>query len=222
MPPHSQASDQSQDCTLARTLRFGRWDAYSPLGLKMVFAKDEEIYGQDESANLLFRVVSGAVRTTHLMSDGRRQIGEFYYPGEVFGIEAGNLHRYSAEALGETVVLALKISALRTAAGNEAFERMVCEAAGVELNRAQEHLMLLGRKSAYERVATFLIDIADRRRSDAVTLPMSRQDMADYLGLTIETVSRMLTRLQATLAVEFDTARQFHIRNRFQLARLAH
>jgi CRP/FNR family transcriptional regulator, nitrogen fixation regulation protein len=201
MPPHLEVSTP---WTPSRMPRSESLDVMSPIGLRMAFAKDEEI------------------RTTRLMSDGRRQIGEFYYPGEVFGIEAGPRHRYSAEALSDTLVVAVKASALRAATGGEAFERWVGEAASNELDRAQEHLMLLGRKSAYERVATFLMDIADRRRSDAVVLPMSRQDMADYLGLTIETVSRMLTRLQASLAVEFAGARQFRICNRFELARLAH
>jgi len=196
-------------------------DAMSRLGVRMTFAKDEEIYGQDEDADLIYRVVSGAVRTSRLMNDGRRQIGDFYYPGEMFGLEAVKQHRFSAEALCDCVILVLKASALRAAAGDEALDQLLRTATRHELDRTQEHLLLLGRKTACERVASFLIGLADRRRSDAVSLPMGRQDMADYLGLTIETVSRMLTQLQAALVVEFVGARQYRISNRLALARMA-
>ena len=95
------------------------------------------------------------------MSDGRRQIGDFYYPDELFGVEAGDKHRFSADALSDCVILVLKASALRAAAGEEAYERLVRRATSHELDRTQEHLLLLGRKTACERVASFLIGLAD-------------------------------------------------------------
>lgn len=195
-------------------------DVMSRMGVPMIFAKDEEVYGQDESADLLYRVVRGAVRTSQVRSDGRRQIGGFYYSGELFGFEVGQRHRFAAEALSDCEILVLKTSTLR-AAGAEAYDHLVGSATNRELDRTQDHVLLLGRKSACERVASFLIGIADRGRSDAVTLPMGRQDMADYLGLTIETVSRMLSQLQSTLVVEFAGFREFRINNRSALARLA-
>ena len=196
-------------------------DLMAQMGLRMTFAKDEEIYGQDEDADLIYRVVSGAVRTSCVLSDGRRQIGGFYDADELFGIEAGPTHRYAAEAVSDCVVLVLKASALRAAGGDEAFQRLVWAATNRELDRTQEHLLLLGRKTACERVASFLMGLADRRHAEAVNLPMGRQDMADYLGLTIETVSRMLTQLQAALVVEFASTREFRVANRGALARMA-
>ncbi|HEX5379923.1 MAG TPA: helix-turn-helix domain-containing protein [Phenylobacterium sp.] len=196
-------------------------DLMSRMGVKMQFAKDEEIYGQDEDADLIYRVVSGAVRTTRVLSDGRRQIGEFYYGDEMFGIESGPNHRFSAEALTDCTVLVAKASALKAAAGQDAYERLVWSATNNELDRTQAHLLLLGRKTACERVASFLMGLAQRRSGEAVTLPMGRQDMADYLGLTIETVSRMLTQLQGALVVEFAGARQFRIADPHALARMA-
>lgn len=196
-------------------------DLMAQMGVRMTFAKDEEIYGQDEDADLIYRVISGAVRTSRVLSDGRRQIGDFYDADEMFGIEAGATHRYSAEAISDCVILVTKASALRAAAGDEAYQRLVWAAANHELDRTQEHLLLLGRKTACERVASFLMGLADRRRTEAVNLPMGRQDMADYLGLTIETVSRMLTQLQGALVVEFASTRQFRIANRVALARMA-
>lgn len=196
-------------------------DAIDRLGLRMAFAKDEEVYGQDEEADLIYRVVSGVVRTSRLMSDGRRQVGDFYYPGDIFGLEPGDEHRFAAEALTDCVVLVLKQSALRAHGDNESLARIIWEAAARELDRAQEHVMLLGRKSAFEKVASFLSEISRRTPGYAGDLPMSRQDIADYLGLTIETVSRTISRLQTAEIVEFEGCRRFHVRNDAALARLS-
>ncbi|WP_374569807.1 helix-turn-helix domain-containing protein [Phenylobacterium sp.] len=196
-------------------------DAIERLGVKMAFAKDEEIYAQDEEADLIYRVVSGVVRTSRLMSDGRRQVGDFYYPGDIFGLEPGDEHRYSAEALTDCVVQVLKQSALRTQADEEALARVVWEATTRELERAHEHVMLLGRKSAFEKVASFLSDITRRGKGRSGDLPMSRQDIADYLGLTIETVSRTISKLQNQAIIEFEGCRHFKICNDAALARLA-
>ena len=192
------------------------WDG----ALRMDFAAGEEIYGQDETAELICRLVKGSIRTSHLQVDGRRQIGDFYYPGDVFGVETRPEHQFSAEALTTCEVLVVK----RT--GSVAFEparveKLLWAATATELARTQAHMLLLGRATACERVARFLLDMADRFRSELVTLPMSRQDMADYLGLTIETVSRMLGRLQADGVVEFAGCRHFRVRHRSGLMRLA-
>lgn len=188
--------------------------------LPMDFATGEEIYGQEETADLIYLLVKGSVRTSHLLADGRRQIGDFYYEGDVFGVETGPDHKFSAEALTTCEVMVVKRS------GSAAFEpgrveKLVWAATALELGRTQAHMLLLGRATACERVARFLLDLADRFRGDLVTLPMSRQDMADYLGLTIETISRMLGRLQADGLVEFSGCRHFRIRQRSGLARLA-
>lgn len=178
---------------------------------RLTFRAGEEIYAQDEDAELIYRLVRGAVRTSHLLADGRRQIGDFYYEGDVLGVEIGSTHRFSAEALGDCEVLAIR------RAGSAAYdpgrlERVIWQATAAELGRAQSHMLLLGRATACERVARFLLDIAERFRGEFVALPMSRQDMADYLGLTIETISRMLGRLQADGLVEFVGARKYRIR----------
>jgi CRP/FNR family nitrogen fixation transcriptional regulator len=188
--------------------------------LPMDFAAGEEIYGQEEAADLIYLLVKGSIRTSHLLADGRRQIGDFYYEGDVFGVETGPAHKFSAEALTTCEVMVVKRS------GSAAFapgrvEKLVWAATALELGRAQAHMLLLGRATACERVARFLLDMADRFRGDLVTLPMSRQDMADYLGLTIETISRMLGRLQADGLVEFAGCRHFRIRRPTDLARLA-
>ena len=163
--------------------------------LRMVFAPGEEIYAQEEAPDPIYRVVTGAVRTSHLLMDGRRQIGDFYYEGDVFGVETADLHRFSAEALTNCQIAVVRRS------GSAAFDsgkvdRLLWSATATELARTQGHMLLLTRTTACERVARFLIEIADRFRGESVTLPMSRQDMADYLGLTIETVSRTMSRFR--------------------------
>lgn len=195
-------------------------DLMDQMGVRMSFARDEEIYAQEEQADLIYRVVKGAVRTTCLMSDGRRQIGDFYYPGDLFGLEPGAVHLLSAEALCDCVILVLRRSALRDASDGR-MERLIWNAASMELQRAHQHVMLLGRKTACEKVATLLMTVADRWPEVPAQLPMTRQDMADYLGLTIETVSRMLSQLQADGVVAFHGLREFHVVNRRALERLA-
>ena len=152
--------------------------------LRMTFTAGEEIYGQEEAADLIYLLVKGSVRTTHLLPDGRRQIGDFYYAGDVFGVEPGPEHRFSAEALSVCEVMVVKRSG-SVAYETGRVEKLVWAATATELARAQSHMLLLGRATAYERVARFLLDIASRFRGELVSLSMSRQDMADYLGLTI-------------------------------------
>jgi CRP/FNR family nitrogen fixation transcriptional regulator len=191
------------------------------LGARVQYAKDEEIFGQDEDADLVHLLLSGAVRTTRLLADGRRQVGAFYYAGDLVGLESGPSHRFSAEALSDCTVLVVKRSALNTFAANGELHRAMWEAAQRELERTQEHLLVLGRKTACEKVASFLIDLAQREGADRVELPMGRQDMADYLGLTIETVSRMLTQLQSSSVVKFEGLRRFRVTRWEQLENLA-
>jgi CRP/FNR family nitrogen fixation transcriptional regulator len=148
------------------------------------------------------------------MASGRRQVGGFYYAGDLIGLEAGPAHRFSAEAVCPAIVLVVRAASLKALSGDSALDRAIWEATRRELERAQHHLMRLGRKNAYEKVASFLMDLAQYSAGDrAVQVPMSRQDMADYLGLTIETVSRMLTQLQDENAVSFNGTRTFDVKH---------
>lgn len=197
-------------------------EAIDVMGLRMSFAKDEEIYGQGEEADLIYRVVRGSVRTVRFMADGRRQIGGFHHAGEIFGFECGPEHRFCAEALGEATVMVLKRSALRGLTERDpGLERSLWTLTVEQLGHAQDHMLLLARKTACEKVSSFLLEIADLAGRDEVDLPMGRQDMADYLGLTIETVSRMLTQLQNSNLIEIAHSRTLKIRNRRGLVDLS-
>jgi CRP/FNR family transcriptional regulator, nitrogen fixation regulation protein len=191
------------------------------MGAQMPFARNAEIYGEGEPAEYVYKLVRGTVRTSKILADGRRQIGAFYFPGDVFGLEVGDEHAFSAEAISDVIVLIAKRSViLARAARDSSVSQELWSATGNELRRMQDHLLLL-IKSAEERVAGFLLEMAARSRSlQVVELPMSRQDIADYLGLTIETVSRTFTQLESSCAIAVPTARRIELRNRSALAKL--
>ena len=183
------------------------------------YTKDSEIYGEEEPAEYVYQVISGAVRTFKLLSDGRRQVGAFYLPGDVFGLELGPVHRLGAEAIADTTVRLVKRQNLEEAASTNVQVTLGLWAMTARsLRHANDHLLLLGRKNAMERVASFLIEM-DRRLAVAgmVALPMTRRDIGDYLGLALETVSRALSQLHTECLVEFPTAREIVIRNRDRL-----
>ena len=191
------------------------------MGAPMSFARNAEIYGESEPADYLYKVVSGTVRTYKVLSDGRRQIGAFYMAGDVFGLEMGDEHTFSAEAISDAKVLVIKRRALVALAERDSdVARQLWALTGRELSRVQDHIMLL-IKTAQERVAGFLLEMAERASNNgALELPMSRQDIADYLGLTIETVSRTLTTLENAATIELPTSRRIVLRNRSALNRL--
>jgi CRP/FNR family transcriptional regulator, nitrogen fixation regulation protein len=191
------------------------------MGASMSFAANAEIYGENEPADYLYKVVSGTVRTYKVLLDGRRQIGAFYLSGDIFGFETGDEHTLSAEAITDCRIIVIKRSAVMAlAARDNEVARQMWALTAHELRRVQEHSLVL-IKSAEERVAGFLLEMAERvPSSGAVELPMSRQDIADYLGLTIETVSRTLKLLEDAAAIEVARRRRILLRNRSALRRL--
>jgi CRP/FNR family nitrogen fixation transcriptional regulator len=192
------------------------------MGAVMPYPRNAEIFGQDEPSDYLYKVVSGAVRTYKLLDDGRRQIGGFYLPGDIFGLEAGAEHCFTAEAISDSAILVVKRSALVALASRQVdLARELWALTARELARVQNLMLTLGRKTAQERVASFLLEMAGRSANhEAVELPMSRQDIADYLGLTIETVSRTLTQLENAAAIALPSSRRIILRNPTALRRL--
>jgi CRP-like cAMP-binding protein len=190
------------------------------MGATMPYVRDAEIYGENEPAEYLYKVASGAVRTYKMLVDGRRQICAFYLPGDFFGLEIDNTHAFSAEAIANSKILMIKRSALMALAErNRDVALRLWTMTGDELRRVQAHVLLL-IKTAKERVVMFLLEMAERAPAvDEVELPMSRQDIADYLGLTIETVSRTLTDLENKSAISLPSSRHVVLRNRDALAR---
>ena len=184
------------------------------------YRKDEEIYGEGEPAEYVYQVIRGAVRTYKLLNDGRRQIGAFHLPGDVFGLDPGSVHRLTAEAISDTTVRLVKRRSLEAAARSDVrVAHNLWTMTASDLRHAEDHMLLLGRKTAMEKVATFLLEM-DRRlaKTGMMALPMCRRDIGDYLGLTLETVSRALSQLNDQGVLMFSSARQIVLHNRQRLA----
>jgi|SRR5579859_171205 len=157
---------------------------------------------EGDEADYFFNVTSGSVKLYKLLPDGRQQIVGFLFPGDFIGLAVRDTYAYSVEAIGPATACRFerrKFEALLDRFPDMAFR--LRERASDELAVAQEQMLSLGRKSAKERVASFLIQLSKRAGrlglpANPITLPMTRADIADYLGLTIETVSRTMTRLK--------------------------
>src|SRR5215212_5375086 len=139
------------------------------------YIKNSEIFGQAEPADYIYQVVEGAVRTHKLLSDGRRQIGAFHLPGDIFGLENGYFHHFTAEAIIETMVRLVNRQSLEREAKNDpAMVRNMLNMTTDNLQHVENHLLLLGRQSARERVGAFLLEMNGRLKSrGAMALPMT-------------------------------------------------
>src|SRR5712672_4321637 len=191
---------------------------------EFTYKKGTEIYGEKEPAEYVYQVKTGAVRSYKLLSDGRRQIGAFHLAGDIFGLENGSEHRFTAEAIVNTTVRLIKRRSLEMVAESDAMvSRNLLSMTRSNLQHAEDHMLLLGRKTSLERVAAFLVEM-DRRLAAAgvLALPMSRRDIADYLGLTLATVSRALSNLHGRGLLGFigTNQRQIVLLDRRQLASL--
>jgi CRP/FNR family nitrogen fixation transcriptional regulator len=188
------------------------------------YNRGAEIFGEAEPADYVYQVIDGAVRSYKLLSDGRRQIGAFHLVGDIFGLENGPVHRFTAEAIVDTTVRLAKRASLEHVAETDALvARDLLSMTTSNLQHAEDHMLLLGRKTSLERVAAFLLEM-DRRLSAAgvMALPMNRRDIADYLGLTLETVSRALSCLHGKGILGFlgQTQRQIVLLDRLGLTKL--
>jgi len=216
----SDSSKRSKTQSLSRITPNRLSGTMEFLGTLMSFPRNAEVYSEGEPADYFYKIVSGTVRTSKVRIDGRRQIGGFYLPGDIFGVEVGEEHAFSAEAISDCQLLLINRSRVMARAAREgAVARELWTLIGLELERAQDHILLL-IKSAPERVASFLLEMAGpASEGNTIELPMTRQDIGEYLGLTIETVSRTFTHLEATAAIEVHS-RQIVLRNRSALRRL--
>ncbi len=179
------------------------------------FAPDENIFAEGDEVGGMYRVVSGMVRACKFLSDGRRHIDAFYKPGDVFGFELGREHRLSAEAVTACALVKLRRPGL---ASDPAAAALLYGHAMRSLARAQAHSQLLGRGSAGQKLASFLLELLGSKQAETMELPMARHDIADYLGLTIETVSRTMAQFEREGLLELITARHIRVLDRRGLA----
>jgi CRP/FNR family nitrogen fixation transcriptional regulator len=183
-----------------------------------------EVFGEAKPAEYVYRLREGAVRTYKILSDGRRQIGAFHLPGDMFGLENGDVHRFAADAIINTTLWLARRESVFVGRTEVSAALATLKLINRSLEHAENHLLLLGRQSALEKTAAFLLEI-DRRleQPPLVILPMTRQDIADYLGLTIETVARTLSKLrhQGVLSFIGQSQRKIVLHDRPRLAQMA-
>jgi CRP-like cAMP-binding protein len=194
-------------------------------GARLHFIRNETIFNQDDPADQVYRILSGTVRLCRYMPDGRRYIVDFLLPGDLMGfVESPGLPA-SAEAITESTLVAFpRICFDRLANDNAAVRTQLLCHLSANLLAAQQHMFVLGCQKAKQRVASFLLRLADRMDlicGDRLDLPMSRQDIADHLGLTIETISRMITALRNEGAILIPNTQQIVLRDMAALRELA-
>ncbi|MCW5771739.1 MAG: helix-turn-helix domain-containing protein [Rhodospirillaceae bacterium] len=189
-----------------------------PRGIRQRAGRDGTIYAEGDAAANWYRLISGSVRVFRVLADGRRHIGEFVFPGDMFGFEPGQTHIQGAEAIEPAEFVAYPIAAIERCIVGDAAVRHAIRALLVErLAAAQNRVMALGRLTAAERLADFLLGMARRGDGRFADMPMSRVDVADYLGLTVETLSRLFTNLRQRGIIRLPNAYHVEILDRAAL-----
>ena len=169
----------------------------------------EFLFFEGDEVDWVYQVTSGVVRLTRLLEDGRRQVIAFGYPGDIIGFPADGLHHSDCESLTDARLQPFRLSALESPEDDPALHAGLLQAALREISAMQDHFMMLGRKSASEKLASFLCVLTKRFGEDLgayrqVTLPMSRSDIADFLGLTTETVCRTFSQMRKNEIIAID------------------
>jgi CRP/FNR family transcriptional regulator, nitrogen fixation regulation protein len=211
--PVAPTSAAATDCSLCGAFATATAAPRSPFGA------GDLLFRQGDAVRLVYRVLRSAVISYRLLSDGRRQVTGFYLPGDYLGLEAGVDHATTAEALGTVDALAMERAELSARAVTDiGLARALWQVTVRAFQRSEDHALILARQSATERVAAFLLDFAARMGAEVtVDLPMTRQDIADHVGLTIHTVSRTLSQLQDQGLIEARSSRQVRLLQRQRL-----
>lgn len=188
----------------------------------------QPLFHEGDPASQVYNVTEGALKLTKLLPDGRRQVIGFILPGDFLGISIAGEHAFTAEALKNSRMCRFSRGRFHGfSTDHPQLEREIYRLAAHELAAAQAQLLLLGRKSALERVASFLLDLGKRQQKNgaglprSVSLPMSRIEIADYLGLTKETVSRVLAELKSRRLIRLASLNEVEILAPGSLAELA-
>jgi CRP/FNR family transcriptional regulator/CRP/FNR family nitrogen fixation transcriptional regulator len=193
--------------------------ATAPAAPGSPFAHGQQLFRQGDAVRLVYQLREGVVISYRLLSDGRRQVAGFQLPGDLVGLEAGTEYATTAEALSNVRASAIARGDLADRAGKDIdLARALWQATTHAFQQSERHAMILARHGATERVAAFLLDFSERLgHPELVELPMTRQDIADFLGLTIHTVSRTLSQLQAEGLIQARSTRHVRLLERGRL-----
>ena len=192
---------------------------FSNVSFEKSFLNKQNIFLQNDQSDYLYNITEGNVKIYQLLDDGRIQIIGFLYPGDFFGSYRNNKYNYCAEAIGDlkTCVFNQKILD-KYLDENPILAKELLNKTSFELTLAQDRLTVLGKLNAAERLVKFLLNISEQRnrigwKNNPISLPMTRQDIADYLGITIETVSRELSNLKTSNIIKIITSKQIYLSN---------
>lgn len=190
-------------------------EGFGRMGSMLRLAPDSVIYSEGDEASSFYKLVTGVVRSCKFLRDGRRQLDAFYFPGDLFGFECGREYLHSAQTVSRCVLVSYRHHGMEAMTGNNdgAAGKILADAMR-RLQRARQHSLSVARRSAVEKLAAFLLEMSDCGLGDDVlSLPMDRHDIADYLGLTVETVSRTLARLERDQVISLISTRNLGLRN---------
>jgi CRP/FNR family transcriptional regulator len=210
--------------SFCRCLKDEQLKIFSEISSERIYKNKENIFLQQETSTNLYNITQGNVKIYHLLSDGRIQIIGFLYPGDFFGSYKLGRYNYSAEAIGEVKLCVFKQEVLDKYLGkNMNLAKELLHMISHELTLAQDRIGVLGKMNANERMARFILNISNQRarigwQDNPISLPMTRQDIADYLGLTLETVSREITKLKTSNIIKVISSKQLFINNKNGLA----
>jgi CRP/FNR family transcriptional regulator len=211
-------------------MRDAEIDALSAIGRRKTFPGGQVITWSGDPNSLCANVVSGALKVTASTEDGREQIVGLLYQGDFAGQPFAEEAPLTITALTDTDLCLFPRPAFeRTLGDHPRLERLLLQRTMASLDEARQRMLSLGRKNAQERIAGFLLDVIERTTPEGaaaplcIELPIGRGEMADFLGLTIETVSRQLTRLRTDGIIAFEKGdRSCTIVNRSALYAIAH
>jgi len=219
----NRVAELGDDRGFAQSGRLDALVALECIGVRVRFSRNAEIYAEGDEADCWYKVVSGTVRVCKLLADGRRHIAEFCFSGDCFGLDSTSARPCSAEAVDDVIVMRFQRRiAERLIDQNPAVARLLRESVLRDLATAHGRTLLLGRMTAPERVAAFLVEMFERRdRTKALDLPMPRNDVADYLGLTIETVCRTLSAFKREGVIAIPNPHRIELLDRDALEAIA-
>jgi CRP-like cAMP-binding protein len=197
--------------------------AFDSVGTVVSLRRDAVLFREGDAARYCYKVLTGAVRACRLLHDGRRSISEFLLPGDFIGLEAEGTYRFAAEAVSDVTLMRYSLQAVdRLIQQSPRLGRRLLGLVWSDISAAQAQMLLLGRKNAVERLASFLLMMAERNGgADCVRLPMTRNDIADNLGLTTETVSRVFGQFKRQGLIQLRASSAVVLRNRDGLEALA-
>jgi len=200
---------------------------FEKISIERNFTNKKTIFLQEEESRNLYNITEGNVKIYQMLSDGRIQIIGFLYPGDFFGSYKEEKYTYSSEAVGNVKVCVFKQESLDNLLENNiTLAKELLHMTSHELTLAQDRISVLGKLKAHERLARFLLNISNQRerigwQNNPISLPMTRQDMADYLGLTLETVSREITKLKISNVIKVLNSKLIYISNKDKLLNIS-